>query len=277
MKLQPLGNPPGFGGWKGLVQRRHAMRVQSLPRTRYGVVAPPAPPPPPGRLRPPANASAERSPASCAAGSPPSAASLPRVHRPGTGCGFPPSGTRSPDGAGSPWLGGQGRSGLHQQLGGGLIEADHREADHREADHREADHREADHREADGKQTTGEADHREADHWGSWGRPPGSRPPGSRPPGSRPPGSRPPGSRPPGGRPPGSRPPGSRPPGSRPPGSRPPGSRPPAVGDHGVQRTGPAHPSCDSMGATNSALTLGMHHSCFCYGLRAFLSRCRTL
>ena len=36
-----------------------------------------------------------------------------------------------------------------------------------------------------------------------------------------------------------------------------------------VGRTGPARPPC---GPRTSALTLGMHHSCFCHGLREFFS-----
>ena len=89
---------------------------RACPCEGRGCPVPPAPLGPLDRLRPPANAFDGRSPASCAAGSPPPAASQPAAHRPGTDCACPPAGTRSPAAGGRPG----------QQLGGGLVKADHR-------------------------------------------------------------------------------------------------------------------------------------------------------
>ena len=95
VKLQPLGDAPGFRSRESLVQRRRTVGVQIV--QDY-----PIPPRPPGRLHPPASASGGRSPASCAARSLPPAANPPRAHRPRTGSGYPPSGTRSPAAAAVP-------------------------------------------------------------------------------------------------------------------------------------------------------------------------------
>ena len=84
----------------------------------------PVPPRPPGRLHPPASASGGRSPASCAARSLPPAANPPRAHRPRTGSGYSPSGTRSPAAAAVP-AGVAAGAGFGQQPGRGLVKADH--------------------------------------------------------------------------------------------------------------------------------------------------------
>ena len=158
VELQPIGNPPGLCRRERLVQGRRTVRVQVVhdhPHhrgLRISFVHQP-------------NASDGRSPPSCDAGSPPRDASPPAAHRPGTGCGRPLSGTRSPAAA-------EFRAGEAEM--------------------------------AASRPTTG---------------------------------------------------------------SRSRQSRPPGVGGHRVRHRDPAG---SSMLATNSALTLGMHHSFFCQGLRAF-------
>ena len=107
VELQPLRIRRASGA--GNVSYRDAGRACSEPAPYpiRGCPRPPAPRGSPGKLRPPANASDGRSPPSCAAGSPPHDASPPAAHRPGTGCGRPPSGTRSPAAAGIPGRGGR--------------------------------------------------------------------------------------------------------------------------------------------------------------------------
>ena len=119
VELQALGNPSGLGRWERLVQRRRAVGVEIVQDH-------PPPPGSPDRLHPPASASGGRSPAWCAAGSPPPAATRPAARRPGTGCGCLPAGIRGPAAGEVQGPGRQRGPGLRQQLGGGLVKADHR-------------------------------------------------------------------------------------------------------------------------------------------------------
>ena len=100
-------------------QGRHSVGVQVGP-------GPPGPPESPGRLHPPASASAGRNPAWYAVRSSPPAANRPEARRPGTGCGQPSAGTRSPAAGDAPAGRAARARGLGQQLGGGLVKADHR-------------------------------------------------------------------------------------------------------------------------------------------------------
>ena len=89
VKLQPLGDAPCL----------HRREGSHRGTPRGGCSSCPEPGGPPERrdmLHPSASASGGGSLASFAAGSLPHGASPPWVHRTGTGCGCPPSGTRSP-------------------------------------------------------------------------------------------------------------------------------------------------------------------------------------
>ena len=88
VELQPFGNPPRLG--------RGRSRTRTPLGGCSGCPGPPGPPESPGRLHPPASASAGRNPAWYVVQSPPPAANPPEARRPGTGCGCPLAGTRSP-------------------------------------------------------------------------------------------------------------------------------------------------------------------------------------
>ena len=117
VELQPFRNPPGIGRWERLVQRRRAVGVeivQDHPHHRDL-----------DRLHPPASASGGRSPAWWPLGHrhlPPPGQRLAGQEQ--IAGAFPPVFVVLPQGKSRP--GRQRGPGLRQQLGGGLVKADHR-------------------------------------------------------------------------------------------------------------------------------------------------------